>query len=271
MGLLVRDRSHQQQPAGPGGGDVEQPPLLDELLEQQAAADRRPLGEQVHQQVDAEQRATPTQVRPAALLHPGHADHLPLQALAGVRGEDVDLIADVALLADLGIGDLQLADPLVQLLGIASRIAFGQLGGLGEQCQHRVQRPVGAGGIGTRAIAGAGVQAAPVQPPGQPGRLPDRPEHVLRTATGGHRRLAGLDHRPQPLGRRPDGFRQPGQRGRFGDQLGEGERFRRPAQVPAHPQHLQRVGSADRADQQRLGIGDGDRLRLGDAAQQIQQ
>ncbi len=82
------DRGDHEPLPGPGDGDVEQPAFLGELHRHRRAAGRVAAGQHVDEQFRAEQRAAPAQVGPAAFLHVGDADEVPLEALARVRGED---------------------------------------------------------------------------------------------------------------------------------------------------------------------------------------
>ncbi len=79
-------------------GDVEQPPFLGEQLVGgghggglggRELRTRRDLDKLVH----AEQRTAHPEIRPAAFLHAGHDDDIPLQALGPVRRQDADRIA----------------------------------------------------------------------------------------------------------------------------------------------------------------------------------
>ena len=82
-----------QAPAGARAGDVEQPPLLGQgegAPVDAGAVDARGPFDQL---LDAEQRGAFAQVGPDPLLHAGDADHVPLQPLGGVGGEQPDRLA----------------------------------------------------------------------------------------------------------------------------------------------------------------------------------
>ena len=84
-------RSPRSRPAGAGPGS---PPRRTVAAPRRAAPRRRHARRHPGRPAtstsrsDAEQRAAPAQVRPAALLHARDAHDVPLQALARVRGED---------------------------------------------------------------------------------------------------------------------------------------------------------------------------------------
>ena len=91
---------------GPGAGDVEQPPLLGQ--QRGHPGHRRPggprAGDDVDQPLVAQHAAAQPQVGPDALLHPGHGDDVPLQALGGVRGEQRDRLAPRGAAASVSAG-----------------------------------------------------------------------------------------------------------------------------------------------------------------------
>jgi hypothetical protein len=91
--VLAGHGAHQQRVPGPGAGHVEQPALLGQ--QRRRARHRLPTGlghagHQVDQPLVAQQAAAQPQVRPAALLHRRHGDHVPLAAAGTVRGEQRD-------------------------------------------------------------------------------------------------------------------------------------------------------------------------------------
>ena len=130
----------------------------------------------VHQLVHAQQRAAQPQVRPDAFLHAGHHDHVPLQALGPVRGEDAHGLAGRRPLGQRVAGDLLAGQAVQEQPGRPGRQPLGEPGRRVEQRDHRVEVAVGGG-----AAAAAG-RARRLPRPGQAGGLPHRPQHVVRGA-----------------------------------------------------------------------------------------
>ena len=163
-----------------------------------------------------QQRAAVAQVRPEPLLDAGHADDVPLQALAGVRGEHPHRV---------GRGRARGAGVAGQLLGgevldEGPHVGRGQPvdepGGGVEQRHDRVEVAVG------HRARGAAGGAGPGPPPGQAAALPHGPQHVLGGAAGGQRRRG---RRPAP--------RRPGPRGGRRARAGRRAGTRRSAPWPA--------------------------------------
>ena len=215
-------RDHEPLP-GTGHRDVEQPALLGQQL---GPAVGRPLGAAGREALDGqlprpEQGAALPQVRPDALLDARHDDQPPLEALAGVGGQHPHRVAVGGALRQRVGRDLLRRDVLEE----RQRARAGQPVDVArrgvEQPDDRVEGPVGD------SAARPAARAVALQPVGQPGRLPGRPEHVL--------------DRPRParaaLGRRPDRVQQPAQ---------QGQRPRRtprqPAGTPGDGLHQQHVG-----------------------------
>ena len=91
----VLQRGHDQRLAGAGRGDVEQPPFFVQTFGENSDRLRRATGAQVDQQLGTQQRASLPQVRPDSFLNAGDAHQIPLESLAGVRGQDLDDLASL--------------------------------------------------------------------------------------------------------------------------------------------------------------------------------
>ena len=180
--LAARDRGDDQAVAGSGDGDVEQPALLGQQLGPPVGgrrlavglerADLRRLGGG-RQVVGTEQRAPQPQVGPDALLHAGHDDERPLEALAGVGGHHPDGVALGGALRQRVAGHLLRLDVVDEPEHRAVRQPVDVARGRVEQRQHGVERPVGE-----RAARAAG-HALLLQAAGQAAGLPQRPQDLL--------------------------------------------------------------------------------------------
>ena len=134
-------------------------------------------------------------------------------------------------------GDLLAGQAVGEQGGRAGRHAVGEVRGLVEQGQHRVQVPVGG-----RARRAAGrAEELPLR--GQAGGVPDSPEHVLGAAAFLDRVFRGGEQAGQALGRRRNPVRHHGQvagveqgagehiRGALPLGIGVGEQLEGPAQA----------------------------------------
>ena len=194
LGVLPAHRGDDEPAAGAGDGHVEQPPLLGEHLGDERGRgrggagaapgrrvggpargdlDRRPAGE-LDQLLDAEQRAAQPQVGPDALLHARDHDHVPLQALGAVRGEDAHRLALGGVLGERVAGDL-----------LGGQVVEEHLHARPWACGRRTGRP---GRTAPPPRRGRGRPGRPRAPPreaqlgpplGEAARLPDVPQHLL--------------------------------------------------------------------------------------------
>ena len=279
VGVLAAGRGDNEPFLRAGDGDVEQPALLGQQLgRQQGGVDvgagiltgaARGLG----QLVDAQQRAAHAQVRPGLLLDAGHHHDVPLQALGAVRGQDADAVVPHGPFGQGVAGDLLAGQAVGEQGGHAGRHAVGEVRGLVEQRQHRVQVPVG--GRARRAARRAGLM--PMR--SQAGGVPDGPEHVLGAAALLDGVPGGGEQAGQPLGRRRHPVRHHGQvlrveqgagehiRGALALRVGVGEQLEGPAQAA----QAEGVGAAQRAAEE---LGRGGLVEVGlvqGAAEQHQQ
>jgi hypothetical protein len=229
-----RHRGDHEPALGTGGGHVEQAAFLVEqsggLAHHRGRTRPGASGQDVDQAFGAQQAAAQAQVGPDALLDPGKHDHVPLQALRGVCGQQTDGLAPVGARGDRVGGQVLAEDVVQEDLGARTGEPVDEPGGRVEEHHHGVQVAVGRLGAplpcATAFAAGldrgaTGAQGVP--PVGQAAGPPDRPQHLL----GG-------------------GSRSGGGRACGGDQVGDGLRGQRPAPID----HVQSGRVAHRVDQQ---------------------
>ena len=134
----------------PRHGDVEQPALLGEQL----VGGRPPRGGRAPAASAEPGAASASSSTPSSeprsrrsgqvlLLHAGHDDDIPLQALGPVRGQDADRLARGGPLGQRVAGDLLAGQAVEEQARRARRQPFGIPGGRIEQREHRVEIPVG--------------------------------------------------------------------------------------------------------------------------------
>ena len=158
-----------------------------------------------------------------------------------------------------------------QVLGELRRRGAGQPVGEArrgvEQLDDRVEVAVGRGARGAVGQAGA------FPAPGQPGRLPQRPEQPLGARAGGHGVAPGGQHaghgQHRAAQRVGQGLRAD-EVGQDGRELAVLAREHAPQLAP-QPAQVERVGAADRADQQRLGEVLAEQRRLERAGHRAEQ
>ena len=251
--VLPDDRRDDQPATSAGDGDVEQPPLLGQLWRERRDAARVPPGDDIDEQLRTEQRAPLAQIGPRSFLDVGYADEIPFQPLAGMCGEDLNGVGIGVASEQRVPGNLLGSQMLQKLCRRRLRQPIGETGGCREQREHGIQIPV-ACGTGTAACL-----AGPLPGSGQPGWLPDRPEHVLRAGTGGHRRTPRREHTGDPLDRTAQPSRQPGgvagigEHGREEHVIGLAGCPCEPSQLATQPAQRERITAPDRPEEQLLG------------------
>ncbi len=225
-------------------------------------------GQHVDEQLRPEQRAAPAQVGPAAFLHVRDADEVPLQALAGVRGQDRDGLDLGRAPGERVAGDLLRGQVLGERGGAGGGQPVGEAGGRVEQRHDRVKITIG-GGPGSATLP-AGQLPSPRQAAG----VPHGPQHLFGAAVGDGQ-ASRVEHGGQSgdgpshvLGQHGGALRvEQGRReqGRLPHRLGQ------LTQRAAQPPQVDRVAGCDRAEQQPLRDVLGERRRVEHAPQDVEQ
>ena len=122
-----------------------------------------------------------------------------------MRGQDADAVVPDGPFGQGVAGDLLAGQAVGEQGGRAGRHAVGEVRGLVEQRQHRVQVPVG----GRARWAARRADLLPLR--AQAGGIPDGPEHVLGAAALLDGVLRGGEQSGQALGRRRHPVRHHGQ------------------------------------------------------------
>ena len=191
--LLARHGTDDQSLPRAGDRDVEQPTFLGELRRHRRPARGVASGDDVDQQLGAEQRAATTQIGPGAFLRVRNADEIPLQSFRGMRGQHRNRVRLAPIGAERVTRYLLRGEVFDELAGGRARQPVGEPRGCIEQRNNGVQVTVG------RCAVAATTRAHRPPLAGQAGRVPDRPEDVLRRGVLGRRGTARSKH-----GRDPD-------------------------------------------------------------------
>ena len=207
--------------------------------------------------VGAQEGRAPTEVGPALLLHVGHDDEVPLEALGAVGGQQPDgRAADPAL--GEGVGGQLLGDEAgeeradTDVVALVDR-ASGQL----EEGDDRIEVSVRAPGTGSAEVDLA------AQPLGPRGRRPQVPQDVLDAGAVGQHLRAGaqqpgerggaLDVVPvEPVEESRLDHRQPQQLARRTAGVGVREPLLAGAEAAHEGAQVGRVEPAQRREQERL-------------------
>ena len=162
--LVAGHRRHHGACPGASQRDIEQPPLLGQLGRDERDTRAVAAGQQVDQQLRAEQRTAPAQIGPDAFLHVRDADEIPFQALAGVCGQHGHRLRVGAASAERIARNLLRREVRSETGNALVRQPVGEARGRGEQLDDGVEVTIG-GGTGLPA----GVTGL-FPPPGQPAR-----------------------------------------------------------------------------------------------------
>ncbi len=209
------DRRHHQGVARPRAGDVHEPALLDE--EVAGSAGRRPA--LAGELVDVQQVRAQPQVRPGALLDPGHHDQVPLEALRAMGAQEphgfgAHLPGRPRLLRHLQRADVVDEAGQARPAAPLGRQPVGQVEQRHEGVEVTVSRL-------PRRPAGERRAAQSLRPVGG---APGAPQHLGHQRVLGQRGPGGVDHagdarEPGPRTRGHFGTRwQPSGRERLGEQ-----------------------------------------------------